>query len=432
MQTVKLQCVCGQKYTFDVEPVNGQMPYAVTCPSCGADGTEAANLVLAQSPGDSTAIPASELYPAAATPRRFTPGPPAGATTGSDRPVVHPSVTAREAKSGAYASNPGRLRPDWKQVLKARPAIWAVPLVVVVAGLAGGLLVHPGLFLGVAVAAWSLWDSCREIKALLMSGDVCPGLVISERPERVAVMTNLSATGKHRPVVRILEQPLSKMAGGPMQAGTRVAAVAFYLGPLTPSGDWKFFKPEVINWMVSDPVEIGRVMSSIPEEEWQALETYVRQLPSEKTGMYAMWGPKPSATEAMARGERRAVWLAVALLVVIGMATAMALISYMAKPREPGAQAAPSPASGRFERPSSPMRPADRPFPDPGRSALPGRPSQTGFAGISVGDKVEVMERGRWMPGTATKIEGFRFLIHFDESGKADQWIDRGLLKPKR
>ncbi|HEV2329848.1 MAG TPA: hypothetical protein VGY56_13780, partial [Verrucomicrobiae bacterium] len=48
MVLVKIQCVCGQKYAFDVEPVNGRMPAAVGCPSCGADGTAAANDFIAQ------------------------------------------------------------------------------------------------------------------------------------------------------------------------------------------------------------------------------------------------------------------------------------------------------------------------------------------------------------------------------------------------
>jgi hypothetical protein len=43
MIPVKIECECGQNYAFDVEPVNGMMPAAVRCPSCGADGTAAAN-----------------------------------------------------------------------------------------------------------------------------------------------------------------------------------------------------------------------------------------------------------------------------------------------------------------------------------------------------------------------------------------------------
>jgi hypothetical protein len=49
MVPIKIQCDCGQKYAFEVEPVHGRMPYAVTCPSCGADGTAKANAIIAQS-----------------------------------------------------------------------------------------------------------------------------------------------------------------------------------------------------------------------------------------------------------------------------------------------------------------------------------------------------------------------------------------------
>ncbi len=48
MIEIKVQCDCGQKFKFDVEPVNQQMPYAVTCPICGRDGTGKANAILQQ------------------------------------------------------------------------------------------------------------------------------------------------------------------------------------------------------------------------------------------------------------------------------------------------------------------------------------------------------------------------------------------------
>jgi uncharacterized protein YjeT (DUF2065 family) len=49
MVPIKIQCGCGQRYAFDVEPVQGQMPYAIACPVCGIDGTSAANDSIAQS-----------------------------------------------------------------------------------------------------------------------------------------------------------------------------------------------------------------------------------------------------------------------------------------------------------------------------------------------------------------------------------------------
>jgi hypothetical protein len=46
MLELKIQCDCGQKYKFDVEPLNGQMPFKVNCPVCGAEGTGSANQML--------------------------------------------------------------------------------------------------------------------------------------------------------------------------------------------------------------------------------------------------------------------------------------------------------------------------------------------------------------------------------------------------
>jgi len=43
MIPIKIICQCGQKYAFDVQPVDGRMPVSVNCPACGRDGTVAAN-----------------------------------------------------------------------------------------------------------------------------------------------------------------------------------------------------------------------------------------------------------------------------------------------------------------------------------------------------------------------------------------------------
>src|SRR6266568_2938638 len=45
---IKITCGCGQKYIFEVDPENGQMPASVNCPACGADGTSEANDIMAQ------------------------------------------------------------------------------------------------------------------------------------------------------------------------------------------------------------------------------------------------------------------------------------------------------------------------------------------------------------------------------------------------
>jgi cytoskeletal protein RodZ len=49
--TIKIQCSCGSKYAFEVDPVEGRMPFAVHCPTCQAEGTERANQLIAETAG---------------------------------------------------------------------------------------------------------------------------------------------------------------------------------------------------------------------------------------------------------------------------------------------------------------------------------------------------------------------------------------------
>ncbi len=45
---VKIYCGCGQKYSFEINPVAGRVPFPISCPACGQDGTHQANQVIAQ------------------------------------------------------------------------------------------------------------------------------------------------------------------------------------------------------------------------------------------------------------------------------------------------------------------------------------------------------------------------------------------------
>jgi uncharacterized sodium:solute symporter family permease YidK len=47
MIPIKIQCGCGQRYAFDIEPLCGRMPGRVVCPVCGLDGTRVANEIIA-------------------------------------------------------------------------------------------------------------------------------------------------------------------------------------------------------------------------------------------------------------------------------------------------------------------------------------------------------------------------------------------------
>ena len=70
---VKIQCGCGQNYSFEVEPIAGRMPAPVSCPVCGADGTEAANAIIAQGLATRAQTSALSHSHSAAAPRRLHP-----------------------------------------------------------------------------------------------------------------------------------------------------------------------------------------------------------------------------------------------------------------------------------------------------------------------------------------------------------------------
>jgi hypothetical protein len=94
---IKVECDCGQKYKFDVEPANGCMPFPVHCPACGAEGTAKANAIIRQS------APAAVRYaplPAPAPPAPAPTPPPAIAIRRVERPASPAAATVAAAEPG--------------------------------------------------------------------------------------------------------------------------------------------------------------------------------------------------------------------------------------------------------------------------------------------------------------------------------------------
>ena len=83
MIPIKIQCGCGQRYAFEVAPVDGHMPAPVACPVCGADGTTAANAFIAQS-----ALAAVTAAPAVGAPVRIAGLPPSVRVAAPAAPAV--------------------------------------------------------------------------------------------------------------------------------------------------------------------------------------------------------------------------------------------------------------------------------------------------------------------------------------------------------
>jgi len=107
MIPIKIQCGCGQRYAFDAEPVDGRMGAPVACPVCGADGTAAANNLIAQSlAAPVAATPATgvrvRVVPKAPAPHVAAPTGPAVATARRVGPLPG-QLDRTSAEHEAYA-----------------------------------------------------------------------------------------------------------------------------------------------------------------------------------------------------------------------------------------------------------------------------------------------------------------------------------------
>ena len=86
---VKVQCPCGTRFEFEVQPVNDRMPVAINCPVCNADATELANeIIRRQSAAPAVGITAAPVLP----PTQAAPAPPPPAPSSGLRIAKSPSA----------------------------------------------------------------------------------------------------------------------------------------------------------------------------------------------------------------------------------------------------------------------------------------------------------------------------------------------------
>ncbi len=168
MVPVKIECGCGQRYAFDVEPVNGRMPASIACPACGMDGTSAANeaiayMLAAQPAAASTTTYAAPMATAASAPpppRTFAP-----ATKVSAPAAPSPASSYAPVKSDNIETSASGKQWKWWHFILAGICIggfdgWMVYET-------GRLKYLNGLFLSVLLIALGVWEfkSTRQKKS---------------------------------------------------------------------------------------------------------------------------------------------------------------------------------------------------------------------------------------------------------------------------
>src|SRR5581483_4099599 len=95
---VKVECTCGTRFEFEVEPVHGRMPVPINCPTCGVEATELANAVIRQQSALPQPAVTSSVAPTPPPPPPPASPPPAVAAPQSglriSRSAHAPAVTA--------------------------------------------------------------------------------------------------------------------------------------------------------------------------------------------------------------------------------------------------------------------------------------------------------------------------------------------------
>lgn len=244
----------------------------------------------------------------------------------SAEPLILPSRPGR----GAAAANPAATRVEWGRYYRSYPAAFGFGVATVALGLAGGVVKHPALGALAVVGVWALVMDVARVRRKFRVGDVCPAVVVSQRPPVVAVRADLAAAGATpRPAVKVVAQPLRWLLGGAPAVGTRLAAVAEYVAPAR-GGGWRNFDPEILRCATADEVEVGRVTWSIAEQEWRALEGDLAKCPSPaRPGLYTLW-------DENRLGRRRTRWRWVgAVPAVVALGVAIALLAWYMQGHEP-------------------------------------------------------------------------------------------------
>ena len=118
---IKLQCECGQRFAFEVEPINDRMPSPVECPACGADSTAAANAAIAQNAESQSAV-----APAGSKPLRV-------AIPAHERPPATLAAPASPAPQRPPRPLPGQIGRAQAKVEARAKISWGDPPIQVLA-----------------------------------------------------------------------------------------------------------------------------------------------------------------------------------------------------------------------------------------------------------------------------------------------------------
>src|SRR5687767_14105063 len=169
-------------------------------------------------------------------------------------PVPEPDPTPRPR---GVASNPVGVRANYLKHVLCCPVGTLFVLTLVSGGAALAVVHHWGWWFIAGVGVLLLFALWRVNRLEVLKGYLLPGVVLKDKPWTVAVYANLSmGPFKHRPALKILRLPLSRMTGGPPKVGDYIPMVATY-GLPREDETWGDFWPDAVGCNTFDPAAVA-------------------------------------------------------------------------------------------------------------------------------------------------------------------------------
>lgn len=203
-------------------------------------------------------------------------------------PVHTETAIDRMLSGNTRASNPGNVKVDWIHCFLGWPigttlaflaafALAGYGLLRINAGITkDGVGMIAGAVALVAFICWSWYTWSR----VMIYGCANPGMVVDAAKGLVAVLTDLdTGTGEHFWVIKIVQQPLGRMADGPAENDQRVGTVAGYMGDPS-KGHWETFEPCVVGCITRNDKTINRVLKSFDNDDWELLTEALKEVPT--------------------------------------------------------------------------------------------------------------------------------------------------------
>lgn len=112
-------------------------------------------------------------------------------------------------------------------------------------------------------------------------GCVNPAKVIDADNGLIAMYADLAnQEDKNYPVIKIVSEPLSRIKSRKLRNGFKIATVSIYERDANNPDSWRWadFHPLMVDLFSNDSTEIKNTLNRISEEDWEALESGIKQL----------------------------------------------------------------------------------------------------------------------------------------------------------